>query len=144
MKLKVQETSNPFKFGTAEKKLLVVFCYYVILATVALTAFTLSTRNSSSIIKGIQKYFLCEQGGHNSSSPCSRDFERHSNPSVTTLAYVLLGLFPAVNLIYAVNMKELKEMAQKLRVKRKNAYSSSDTPSTGSTVAIISTLKRKP
>ena len=144
MKVKVDDASNLFKFGTAEKKLLVVFSYYVVLASVALTAFTLSIRNSSNFITSIQQYFLCEQGGHDSSSPCSRDYISQSFPSLTTLSYILLGLFPVVNLIYAMNLKELKEMAQKLRLKRKKAYYNSDTPSTGSTVAMTSTFKRNP
>lgn len=139
------ESNNPFKFGTAEKKLLVVFCYYIILATVALTTFTVVTRNASNYIKNIQRYFLCEQGGYDPNNPCSHDFRRQSYPSLTTLSYVLLGLFPVVNLIYAINLKEMKEIFQKMKLNKKNkAHGSSDTPSTGSTAAMMSTLKRKP
>ena len=120
MKLKVKEDSqSPFKFGTAEKKLLVVFCYYVLLSSEALMAFTLSTKNASQHIRNIQLYFLCEQGGYNSSNPCSRDYLANSYPSVTALSYILLGLFPVVNLIYATNFQELKEALRKLKLKMK-------------------------
>ena len=142
-KMLVDEASHPFQFGTAEKKLLIVFCYYVVLAAVALTGFTLSTRNNSQFIMDIQKYFLCEQSGCNSNRPCRINYNRYSYPSMTLLGYVLLGLFPVVNLIYAINLTELKEIVQKLRFKehqKKKAYSKSNTPSTGSTVAMTSTL----
>jgi len=69
----------------------------------------------------------------------------NSYPSITTLSYVLLALFPVVNLIYAINLKELKDFINKLlpKSKKKPSHSSSDTPSAGSTTTMMSTLKRK-
>jgi len=91
--------------GTAEKKLLIIFSYYVVLASIALTSFTLSIRNSDNFISGIQAYFFCEQGGIDPDNPCSRDYLINSYPSIATLSFILLALFPVVNLIYAINLK---------------------------------------
>ena len=118
-----------------------MFCYYVVLAVLALTAFTLGTRHAPTFVKNVQRYFFCEQRGHNPSMPCNRmDFEKHTFPFVTTLSYISLALFPVVNLLYAVNIQELKELWGKWLKSRKSIFT--DTPSTGSAVVMTSTLKR--
>ena len=115
----MHEINNPFKFGTAEKKLLVVFCYFIILSSIALTTLTVITRNFSNFEKNIQKYFLCEQGGNDPNKPCSHEYRRQSYPVLTTLSIVLVGLESVVNLIFAINLKELKGFFQKLKLKNK-------------------------
>ena len=96
---------------TAEKKLVVVFCYYVVIAVFTLTSFTLLTRNSTQFVSSVEQNFLCEQGGHNPSNPCSlSDIESLSYPAVNTLTYILIALLPFVNLLYTVNIQELKEL----------------------------------
>jgi len=61
------------------------------------------------------------------------------------LSYVLLALFPIVNLIYAINLKELKDFIKRRLPlsKKKPSHSSSDTPITGSYTVMMSTLKKK-
>ena len=108
-----------FKFGTAEKKLMIVFSYYIVLSSVALTTFTLSTRNIDILIRGIQEYFFCEQGGFDPEDRCTRDYLKYAYPSLSTISYALLGLFPVVNLIYAINLKELKAALNKCQPKSK-------------------------
>ena len=113
--MKSHENSNPFKFGTAEKKILIVTCYCIVLSTVALTAFTLSTRDTPAFVRNIGLYFLCEQRGHDPENPCSRDYIKNSDSVLTMLSYVLLSLFPVVSLIYAINIRELKEFMQRMK-----------------------------
>ena len=126
MKSKVHHQSKGFHFGTAEKKLLVVLCYYVILATESLTAFTLSTRNAPRILEEVEKYFFCEQGGRDPNNLCSRsEIERLTTPSLSTLSYVLLGLLPLVNLFFIANIHEIKVIMQKWCSIKKSSYKSS-------------------
>lgn len=124
-----QKKSNAFKFGTAEKKLLVVLCYYVILAAVALTTFSIGTRDIKTFVQSVQNYFLCEQNGHDPDRPCNRKLKGQLHPALFTITYVLLGLFPVVHLIYAINMKELKDIVLKvgthIKKKTRNIF---DTP----------------
>ncbi len=127
--MKSHENSNPFKFGTAEKKILIVTCYCIVLSTVALTAFTLSTRDTPAFVRNIGLYFLCEQRGHDPENPCSRDYIKNSDSVLTMLSFVLLSLFPVVNLIYAINTRELKEFMQRMK-STKNKRFSSNTQST--------------
>ena len=107
---KAKQAKSPYKIGTAEKKLLVIILYYVLLAVFALTTFTISTKNAVTVIKEILLYFICERDGINPSQPCDRSrFEEFNNPVPGTLSFILLGLFPCVNLIFTVNVKELRE-----------------------------------
>lgn len=136
-------SKSPLKIGTAERKLLIVFCYYVLLAVIALTAFTLSTKNLSQSVKFILKHFDCERDGHNTSNPCSRsEFEELNNAALTTFSYILLGLFPIVNLVYAVNIQELKVYCQCFRKKATSKFSNSNDVSTLNSAVNSSTLKR--
>lgn len=119
-----------------------MFCYYVVLAAVSLTAFTLSIRELSTLFHHIVQYYICEQGGHDPDAPCSRAaFEALQKPGITTLSYILLGLFPVVNLVYALNVQELREMCRCVS-RKKDKFSISDNPSTGSSAVNSSTLKR--
>lgn len=135
---------SSMKIGAAERKILIVFCYYVLLAVIALTAFTLSTKNFPKTIRLFAEYFNCERNGHNSSNPCSRsEFERLNNATLTSFSYILLGLFPIVNLIYAVNIQELKVYCRCFRnFKKAVSKISNNELSTTSTAVNSSTLKR--
>ena len=124
--VKVKKSSNPFQFGTAQKKLLVVFCYYVMLSVVDLTTYTMIARNSPVLRESLQRYFFCEQSGRDSSKPCNRsEFENMTNASGITLSYILLlAVFPVVNLVYIVNIQELKEIWRKYFTLKKPLNSS--------------------
>ena len=104
---------TPMKIGPAERKILLVFLYYVTLGAVALTSFTLATKYASQNIAATLQYFDCEKSGRNST--CDLDIKQF--PMVTLTAYVLLGLFPAINLVFVVNTKDLKSTFKKLRSK---------------------------
>ena len=107
-------------------KLLIIFSYYVVLAVVGLSVFTIGTTGSSRLVKGILRYFFCEQGGHNPSSPCSRsDVENMSLVSMQALSHILLAFLPVVNLLYAVNIAELKELWIERREYLKKSYPTS-------------------
>ena len=105
-------SKHPFKIGTAERKILIILCYYVLLGVIALTAFTIFTRNSTQFSDAIAEYWLCESTGVNPENSCDRlreSFQQLSYPGLSAVSYVLLGIFPAVNLIFAVNVKEIKQ-----------------------------------
>ena len=102
----------PFKVGAAEHKILIILCYYVLLGVIALTAFTIFTRNSRLSADSVAEYWQCEIAGVNPENSCDRlrdSFQQLSYPGLTAVTIVLLGLFPAVNLMYAVNIKEIKQ-----------------------------------
>ena len=106
--LKAKLSKHPFKIGTAERKLLIVFCYYIVLTVTALTAFTLGTRDKSLLLEELEELFVCESTAP--PEPCDiSGFQHLTHAEVTALSYVLLGLFPSVVLIFAVNIKDVKQ-----------------------------------
>ena len=132
-------SSSPFTFGTTEKKLLIVFLYYLVAAVINLTTLTLFARNASVVANNLQRYFFCEQGGFNPSNPCSLPNDIYHRPYISSLGHILLSLLPVVNLIYAVNIKELKEVWRKTFSKKLVATTithSTDNPSIGSNVVL--------
>ena len=98
--------------GVPERKILIGLGYYVVLTVFVLTSFTLSVRNIEPFATELRGHFACEQLGQDPENPmlCDRQrFRRLAYPEVTAVGFVLLGLFPVVNLVYVLNVKELKE-----------------------------------
>ena len=102
-----------FNFGTAEKKLLIVFCYFILMTVITIASSTLLVKKNSELLGSIQKYFTCEQGGHNPNNPCSRsDIDNMLYP-LDTLGFMMFSLFPVITLLYVINIQELKEFWRK-------------------------------
>ena len=77
---------------------------------VALTGVSVPLIKAEQLRNAITEYWRCETAGVD--PMCNRlraSFEEQTNPGIITLAYVLLWIFPAVNLIFAVNISELKQ-----------------------------------
>ena len=108
----MKNSKHPFRMRAAERKSLIILCYYILLGVVAFSAFTVTTRNGTLFATAIAAYWRCESAGLNSENSCDglRDSLRQlTNPGLASASYILLGIFPAVNLIFAVNVKEIKQ-----------------------------------
>ena len=84
----------------------------MVLTVFAISAFTLATRNAGPFAEELFDHFRCESGGQDPDSPmrCDRnDFRQFSNPELTAVVNILLSLFPIVNLVYALNIKQFVE-----------------------------------
>ena len=107
---RIKLSKSPFKIDTAEKKILIIFCYYIILGVIGLVTFTFATRNDDRILEEIAGYFTCELPGIDPLNPCDRSrYQALLDPELNCFSYILLGLFPVVNLIFAVNADKLKQ-----------------------------------
>ena len=108
--LKARKSKDVFQIGAAERKILITFCYYVLLTVVTLTSFTIATRNSELLAEHLLNYFACEGRGNDPNNPCDRNtFRQLTYPWLTAVSIVLIHMLPAINLVYALNIKELKE-----------------------------------
>ena len=135
--IKTKHSKQLFKIGTAERKILIIFCYYVLLVTIALTAFTVTTRNIGQFAAAVADYWRCELTGVDPENPCDgliAPFRDRTHPVLTSFSFILLGLFPAVNLVFAVNISELKQKF-KTCSSRLGKFYSSEEKSTSSAVA---------
>ncbi len=96
-----------------ETKVLIVLCYYVILGAAVLSIFTFALFNIN--IKQLVAYFTCEARGKSASntnfSECEKQLkaiQSTDNPIPISLAIVVLGFLPVVNLVYIVKCSDLK------------------------------------
>ena len=96
-----------------ELKVLIVLGYYVMLGAAVLTIFTMALINLEDFYDKIVAVVICESRGipsGSSESICTterQDLRRTNNPYPSTIAIVILGLLPAVNLVYVVKVKEV-------------------------------------
>lgn len=120
---------------------------------IALSAFTLTVRDEERFSLAVLRYFECERKGVDPNNPCDpNSFTKLLHVALTSLSYILLGLFPMVNFIFVINIRELKQYAQKQcpclfkRPKRKTAtFQQSDTPSsTSSTTGMLPSTPQTP
>ncbi len=114
---RIHQSKSPFSFGVAEKKLVIIFAYFIALEVMTLISFSLSQRNTSQLTQELGKYFTCELNGHDPSDPCDRTaFERLRYPTVVILGNMLLLLIPLVNMVYVVDFQFLQsKMSSKKR-----------------------------
>lgn len=114
---KAKQFKSPYKIGTAERKILIVFVYYVLLTVISLVAFSLSIKHKDQFISKVGEYFHCESHGVNPNSHCDEfvdSYLKHRQVALVSMSHILLGLYPVVNLIYVVNIRELKPHVKKL------------------------------
>ena len=84
-----------------------------------LTTFTIATRNSELFVEELLNYFACEGKGNDPNNPCDRNtFRQLSYPWLSAVSFVLLYVLPFVNLVYVLNIKELKEKLKTLKFSR--------------------------
>ena len=98
----------------AELKILIVFAYSIVFAVIGLIAFTVGARDEASLKQDLTDYFICESPG--AGKVCPRDFTSTliQVDVLLNVSVVLLAMYPIVNLVYVVNVQELKSFFLKL------------------------------
>ena len=81
-----------------------MFVYYVLVVVFILTAAALGQRSADRKYTATVEYLQCEANGRNNT--CVYDPPHY--PAFALIMYVLLGLFPAIVLVFAVNVREVK------------------------------------
>ena len=96
-----------------ETKVLIVLSYYIILGAAVLTVFTIALVNLN--IKIFLEYFACESKGlpppDSNVTRCEKEMvaiRKTLDPIAISVAIIILGVLPVVNLIYVVKLSELK------------------------------------
>ena len=103
---------GPWKFSTAESKIILVLCYYAVFAIVGLSYFSIDAAQQVDRIAAIKQYFVCEAAG--SGVECDRSgFSYFGHHVLSVLVYLTLGLIPAVNLTFVINWTVAKDLFQR-------------------------------
>ena len=95
----------------AQVKLMILLCYYLIVAIVFLVVFSALFYDFPTYVAEIVAYFLCEGLGNQPGRTCSRStFENFSFPVIFIIVLMFLAMFPAVNLVYAISVQEVRSL----------------------------------
>lgn len=96
---------------------MIIFIYFVIFGAFAVTVFTLGTKDALKAAEEFRKYFICE-AIPKPGQVCERGFMQFSQPVLTTLATVFLGLIPVPNLVFVIDSKHIKWLCRRCRDKQ--------------------------
>ena len=66
------------------------------------------TSNSDKTVDGLITYFACESSGHVPGKCDRRIFERYTQPYMSAVAYILMGLIPFSVVNFVVKWKAVK------------------------------------
>ena len=105
-RIKGRASNKPPLLSSAEFKLFVVFVYYLFSGALQLTTFSISTRNIDHDVSAITTYINCQRSGKNSS--CSLELKQ--NRFWSLFALIVLLLFPAINLFFALKLSYFKRL----------------------------------
>ena len=119
---KISKSNTTLQIGKVEIKLMVVLIYYIVLVSILLSTLTVFSRNFTTLKEAMIRYFSCEVGGNN--QQCSLDdIDRLSHPFLLTSTYFFICMLPVFNLIYVVNVKEIKDTLRKWKRTKKRMQS---------------------
>ena len=97
-----------------------MFLYYIVVGILILTGFTLVLRTADEKYIVTVEYLQCEANGRNNT--CEYDPPHY--PALTLIANVLLGLFPAITLVFVVNVSEVRVVSKHTIKKLSKTFSS--------------------
>ena len=101
----------------------------------ALINYSISIRDSEIILDKLLDYFACQAYGYSADHTCNAEYDRfrsYLKPELNISMLFLVGLLPWSNLLFAVQVSDIKKVIQKV-VHYYNSRGSQDkTFSTGS------------
>ena len=103
------------KACTTEIKLIVVLCYYILLASASIIDFAYISENTDALHESTVNYFYCKSRGEDPNNPCPRDFEEFDVAIVTACTLIILSLYPLYVLMFAINFQEILKFFHRKR-----------------------------
>ena len=91
----------------------------------ALINLSISIRDSDVILDKLLNYFACQARGYSASNTCYVEYEEldsYLKPELNSATYFLLGLVPWSNLLFAIQVSDIKKAIHKIA----HLYSSHD------------------
>ena len=93
-----------------EVKILILLSNFIIFGLVVLVNFSYSITENNSYLEHLYEYFTCQLGGFDPMcEDIRRQFEKHLQPELTALTYLLMGS------ITAIQTQDVKKLIQGIR-----------------------------
>ena len=93
---------------------------------------SISIRDRDIVLDKLLEYFACQARGYNDDNTCYAEYEElesYLNPELNIAIYILLGLVPWSNLLFVIQVSDIKNLICKVA----RIYSSRDSQQTYST-----------
>ena len=105
----------------------------MIFGIVALVNLSISIRDADIILDKLLDYFTCQARGNSTNNSCDVEYEEldsYLKPELNGITYFLLGLVPWSNLLFAIQVSDIKKAMRKVaRIysSQEKTYSTSNT-----------------
>ena len=96
-----------------EAKLLIVSLYLTIVLGVTIIQFTLTIRDLNNIYGSIVNYSQCVASGNCDCGDTREILEKTSLPKTTIVVYIFVMFLNASNLLFIIQVKDVKQMARR-------------------------------
>ena len=83
----------------------------------ALISLSIGIRDSDIILDKLLNYFACQARGYSASNTCHAEYEEldsHLKPELNSATFFVLGLVPWSNLLFAVQVSDIKKAILKI------------------------------
>ena len=103
-------------FSVPEVKILILLSSFIVFGVTVLVKFSFAITETNSYVEHLYEYFTCQLGGFNPMcEDIRRQFEKHLQPELSALTYLLMGLIAAIYLLFAVQAQDIKRLIQRIR-----------------------------
>ena len=113
-------------------KILILSCYFLIFGITVLINLSIAIRDGDMFSDKLLNYFACQARGYNDENTCYAEYEELESyliPELNSATFFLLGLLPWSNLLFAIQVSDIKKVICKVYSNRdsQQTYSTSNT-----------------
>ena len=79
--------------------------------------YSIGIRDADVITDAMINYFTCQASGYSADHTCSAEYDKlrsHLHPELQIIVYFFLGFLPFLNLLFAVQVSDIKKALQKI------------------------------
>ena len=112
-------------------KILILSCYFILFGTIGLINFSTDIRDTDIILDSLLDYFTCQSIGYSADHTCSAEYDKlrsYIQPELYSTTYIFLGLLPWSNLLFAVQVSDIKKVIQNVLYLYRSCDSKDKTP----------------
>ena len=98
-------------------KILILSYYFIIFGIIVLITLSYSIRDGDIILDKLLDYFACQARGYDNDNTCyaeHEELESHLKPGLSMATSFLLGLVPWLNLLFAIQVSDIKKLIHKV------------------------------